>query len=121
MRILAIVVVIVAAASVMAGCKKEEKPPETVTVVVPPPVSTPLMEKGAAVFKEKCGGCHKVNGVGGDLGPDLSKLGAQRDALYIQTQLQDPKAYKPDSKMPSFKDMPKEDKDALVAYLLSLK
>ena len=104
------------------GCtKKEEKTPETVTVVVPPPVNAPLLQKGAKVFAEKCASCHLVNGAGGTAGPDLSRIGAQRDALYLQTQLQDPTAYKPDSKMPSFKDMPKDDKDALVAYLLSLK
>ena len=48
-------------------------------------------------------------------------MGATRDALFLQTQLQDPKAYQKESKMPSFMDMPKEDKDALVSYLLSLK
>lgn len=116
-----VVIAAAAAAMVLGGCKKKEQPQETVTVVVPPPVSAPLIEKGGVVFQQKCAPCHKVNDAGGDAGPDLSKIGAQRDALYIQTQLQDPKAYKPDSKMPSFKDLPKEDKDALVAYLLSLK
>jgi len=108
--------------SFAGGCrKKEEKAPESVTVVVPPAIPAPLVAKGAEVFKEKCAVCHAVAGAGGAIGPDLTKVGATRDALYIQTQLQDPKAYKKDSKMPSFMDMPKEDKDALVAYLLTLK
>src|SRR4051812_29175127 len=74
------------------GCtKKEEAAPKVVTIVVPPAVPGPLVEKGALVFKEKCAACHMVNGVGGHVGPDLSKVGSKRDALYIQTQLQDPK------------------------------
>jgi len=107
------------------GCKKkEEAPPATapdVTVVVPPPVPAELVQKGAEVFAKKCAACHAVNGVGGTVGPDLSKIGGTRDALYLQTQLQDPKAYNKDSKMPSFMDMAKEDKDAVVAYMLTLK
>lgn len=108
--------------AITGGCnKKEEKPAVPVTVVVPPAVPAPLAAKGAKLFEEKCAACHAVNGVGGRSGPDLSKVGTKRDGLYLQTQLQDPKAYVPDGKMPSFKDLPKGDKDALVEYLLTLK
>jgi LSD1 subclass zinc finger protein len=112
----------VVSVSVAAGCKKKEaKPPQEVTVVVPPAVPSPMVTRGAKVFEEKCAACHAVNGVGGHTGPDLSKIGTKRDALYLQTQMQDPKAYLPEGKMPSFKDLPKGDKDALVEYLLTLK
>ena len=35
-------------------------------------------ENGARIFREKCSGCHRVNGVGGRLGPDLSRVGVAR-------------------------------------------
>jgi mono/diheme cytochrome c family protein len=104
------------------GCRnKEEKAPAAVTVVVPAAVPGPLVEMGAKVFHEKCAACHLVNGVGGRVGPDLSKIASTRDALYLQTQMQDPSAYKKDTKMPAFRDMPKPEKDALIEYLLTLK
>lgn len=103
------------------GCRKKEEPKtEAVTVVVPPPGS-PLIEHGMEVFKEKCVVCHSVNGVGGTIGTDLSRVGQRHDAVFLQTQLQDPTIYKKDTQMPSFKDMPKTDKDALIAYMLTLK
>lgn len=114
---------LLAAAMACPGCKKKEPeaPKEAVTVVVPPPVASPLVEQGAKVFQEKCMVCHKVNGVGGEIGTDLSKVGQRHDAVFLQTQLKDPTLYKKDTKMPSFKDMPKENLDALIAYLLTLK
>lgn len=117
------IVVICVAGAVMAaeGCKKKEEPKtEAVTVVVPPPGS-PLIEHGMEVFKEKCVVCHSINGIGGTIGTDLSKVGQRHDAVFLQTQLQDPTIYKKDTRMPSFKDMPKNDKDSLIAYLLTLK
>jgi putative heme-binding domain-containing protein len=35
-------------------------------------------EKGAVVFRAMCASCHRVDGVGGRLGPDLSRIGASR-------------------------------------------
>lgn len=33
---------------------------------------------GQQVFRAQCAGCHRVNGTGGRLGPDLSRIGAAR-------------------------------------------
>jgi putative heme-binding domain-containing protein len=35
-------------------------------------------ENGARLFRVQCAGCHRVNGVGGRLGPDLSRIGSGR-------------------------------------------
>jgi putative heme-binding domain-containing protein len=35
-------------------------------------------EKGAVVFRALCASCHRVEGVGGRLGPDLSRIGVSR-------------------------------------------
>lgn len=105
------------------GCKKKESEvtKKTVTVVVPPPVASPLVERGAKIFQSHCVVCHKVNGIGGDIGTDLSKVGERHDAVFLQTQLKNPALYRKDTKMPSYKDLPKEDMDSLIAYLLTLK
>jgi len=40
-------------------------------------------ENGQRIFRAQCASCHRVNGVGGRLGPDLSRIGTgrARDAL----------------------------------------
>lgn len=48
--------------------------------------------KGAVVFKSeqaKCGTCHRVRGVGGEVGPDLSEL-VHRDRAWIYRQINEP-------------------------------
>ena len=35
-------------------------------------------ENGERVFRAQCAGCHRVNGTGGRLGPDLSRIGVSR-------------------------------------------
>ena len=35
-------------------------------------------QNGERVFRAQCAGCHRVNGVGGRLGPDLSRVGVAR-------------------------------------------
>jgi quinoprotein glucose dehydrogenase len=43
--------------------------------------------EGKKVFYEKpeaqCVRCHKINGQGGEVGPDLSHVGSQKDRLYL--------------------------------------
>jgi cytochrome c553 len=39
-----------------------------------------------------CNACHKVEGTGGELGPDLSHIGSQQDAAYIRRAILDPNA-----------------------------
>lgn len=112
--------IILAAAAAGAACKKKEQP--AAVVVTPPPVVAPQAEKGAAVFGAKCAGCHRINGTGGSMGTDLSHVGARHDAVFLQTLLQNPATYYPKGvNMPAFGEMPKNDMDALITYLLTLK
>ena len=43
--------------------------------------------EGKKIFFERpeasCARCHKINGEGGEVGPDLSKIGAQKDRRYL--------------------------------------
>lgn len=46
-----------------------------------PTATTPprgIAENGEKTFKAMCANCHRINGVGGRLGPDLSRVGAAR-------------------------------------------
>ena len=68
-----------------------------------------------------CIGCHRVNGVGGTVGPDLSSeilQGKSREWLIVQ--IRNPKAHFPNSIMPPFTSLSDEQMNAVVDYLLSL-
>ena len=55
------------------------------TLAAPAPADPPRgnAENGEKIFRASCAGCHRVNGVGGRLGPDLSRIGSarSRDAI----------------------------------------
>lgn len=54
-------------------------------------VATGDPEKGKAVYDANgCANCHIVNGVGGNLGPDLTGIGGLRPADFIRLELQKP-------------------------------
>jgi putative heme-binding domain-containing protein len=50
------------------------------TLAAPAPTDPPRgnAEKGETIFRMMCASCHQVNGVGGRLGPDLSRVGSAR-------------------------------------------
>jgi len=48
--------------------------------------------KGLYESKGNCASCHRVNGVGSRLGPDLSKIGQLRRAVELEQSLIDPAA-----------------------------
>lgn len=57
--------------------------------------STPKADvaRGAGLFKSKgCHQCHRVNGEGGRLGPDLSEIGRTRSVEHLRAALVDPNA-----------------------------
>ncbi len=79
------------------------------------------VEEGKKIYGEmKCSMCHKIDGVGGKIGPELSGVGSRKDAEWIKGFLKDPKSVIPDTKQPPFKGTD-EQLDAVVAYLMSLK
>jgi len=55
------------------------------TLAAPAPTDPPRgnAENGGRIFQTKCVACHRVNGVGGRLGPDLSRIGVARSREAI--------------------------------------
>lgn len=47
---------------------------------------------GERIFSASCGNCHRVNGRGGRLGPDLSRIGASRSRAALISAIRDPNA-----------------------------
>jgi ubiquinol-cytochrome c reductase cytochrome b subunit len=72
----------------------------------------------ALTFSTSCAGCHKISGEGGESGPDLSRVGARRDAAGIKRIIREPTSEYPDTLMPSFAErLSEEQVNALVQYL----
>ena len=72
----------------------------------------------AMTFSTSCVGCHKIAGEGGESAPDLSHVGARRDAASIKRIIRDPTADYPDTMMPPFGERLSEAQiTALAEYL----
>jgi cytochrome c oxidase cbb3-type subunit III len=88
---------------VRAGVPGTEMPPASVFLQEPdtwkvlmyvrtlgvPPSAPPKgnAENGERIFRARCAGCHKVNGRGGVLGPDLSRIGVARTPAALTRQI----------------------------------
>jgi ubiquinol-cytochrome c reductase cytochrome b subunit len=80
----------------------------------------PSAVEGALIYQANdCGSCHKLNGVGDELGPALNGVGERHDRFWIEQHFADPPQYSPDSIMPPFKLKPDELK-LLVEYLMAI-
>lgn len=78
-------------------------------------------QPGEKLFNRKCAMCHKVRGRGGDIGPDLTKVGSRLSATQLQTKIAYPKKVTPGSTMPSFATLPANEMQELLYYLKTLK
>jgi nitric oxide reductase subunit C len=77
---------------------------------------------GEAVYKAQgCSACHMLNGVGGAVGPDLTKVGGKRDKAWIEAQITDPKSHNPNSIMPASSKLAAKDVEELAGYLAGLR
>src|SRR6202142_4339813 len=64
----------------------------------------PELSEGRRLFETQgCRGCHKLSGVGGTIGPDLTEEGAiHRNPQWLEHHFLDPKTASPGSAMPNF-------------------
>ena len=80
-----------------------------------------LVARGQSVFKDQgCYGCHTVGKTGTPIAPDLSRIGAKHDEVYLGKWLRDPAQQKPRQHMPKLK-LTEAEVQALTAYLGSLR
>lgn len=76
---------------------------------------------GFVMTRSACRNCHVINGAGNDNAPKLAGIGAKHDKKWLVDHFINPQAFVKDSVMPSFKDLPKEELEAMADYLLALK
>ncbi len=90
--------------------------------VDPADVKAGLVRTGERLFTKDygCIGCHSVDGVGGKVGPSLSRVGFRLRPTYVFNWLKNPQAFKKDTKMPNFQ-LRDRDALALTLYLETLK
>src|SRR5205814_5737444 len=55
-----------------------------------PQRSTGNAATGATIFRTNCASCHAVNGRGGHLGPDLTRIGAARSPSALAAKVRTP-------------------------------
>lgn len=82
-----------------------------------------LIELGKEIYATKgCSGCHRINGKGGTIGPDLSNEGniVAHDEKWHYRHFKNPQSVMPGSAMPDLGLTDLEIK-ALTAYMMSLK
>jgi uncharacterized membrane protein/cytochrome c2 len=67
-----------------------------------------------------CQNCHRIDGTGGKVGPDLSRIGlSQPDITWQLEHLKDPQSVKPGSAMPSFDSLTPEQRQAIAAWIVT--
>jgi cbb3-type cytochrome oxidase cytochrome c subunit len=81
--------------------------------------AAPELARGSQLFETVgCRGCHKLAGVGGNIGPELDRVGARRSPDWLRQHFLTPAAVTPDSGMPPQK-FADTDIDAIVLFMLS--
>ncbi|MBM3390836.1 MAG: cytochrome c [Betaproteobacteria bacterium] len=83
------------------------------------------VHRGKALMAEQgCIGCHKVEGEGGEVGPDLTKVVERFEPMKIAQKIADPKLWTTEGYqaglMPPRPDMPEGDRQEIAAYLAGL-
>jgi mono/diheme cytochrome c family protein len=81
----------------------------------------PELAEGRQLFENRgCHGCHKLNGVGGSIGPDLSEEGAShRSPEWLEHHFLNPSQVSPGSVMPNY-NFTNDQARSLAYYMLSL-
>lgn len=59
----------------------------TLTSTTPGEIPHGDIQNGERIFWASCGGCHRVNGRGGQLGPNLSRIGSARSPEALTKQI----------------------------------
>lgn len=97
---------------------------ETVDVAAGKKSSGPVHRGKALMAEQGCTGCHKVEGEGGEVGPELTKVVERIEPAKIVQKIADPKLWTAEGfqtgLMPPRPDMPEGDRQEIAAYLAGL-
>jgi mono/diheme cytochrome c family protein len=86
--------------------------------IVPNPA---LVKEGEKLFTAKtCNTCHSIKGVGGNVGPDLGRVGSKANPTWMFNWIKNPRTYHPTTVMPNL-GLSDNEAIALVSYLQSFK
>ncbi len=81
---------------------------------------SPLVSQGQRLYRElKCSYCHRVEGKGGMVGPELDKGAGGRSEEWLARHLRDPRSISPKTSMPKM-NLLDDEIVALVAYLKTM-
>jgi mono/diheme cytochrome c family protein len=79
---------------------------------------SPEERQAAIVLGTYCATCHMIDGEGASAAPDLSRVGATRDASWLRQWISAPEAVDPFASMPPFANLLTEaEMTAVVNYL----
>ena len=83
----------------------------------------PVLTQGRQLYAQRaCPACHRIRGVGGLVGPDLTFIGSRRrDPAWHLRHFREPQKTSPGSAMPPFTHLPEAELKALTVYMLSLR
>ena len=88
----------------------------------PPPQMGGEERLAAITLGRYCAACHMIDGEGGSSGPDISRVGANRDAKYLREWIHDPSLVDFAATMPAFGGVLSEQQmSAVVNYLAARK
>jgi mono/diheme cytochrome c family protein len=88
----------------------------------PSPQTMTATKRGSKLLHSLgCIVCHRVNGQGGAIGPELTgALLRGKSRQWLMTQIRNPKAHFPNSIMPAFSSIPDQQVNEVVDFLLSI-
>jgi ubiquinol-cytochrome c reductase cytochrome b subunit len=69
--------------------------------------------------QHRCGSCHKVNGAGIKMGPDLNGVAQRRSRDWLEEHFLNPQKLSPGTVMPAYK-FSSRDMDRITSYLLAI-
>ena len=82
----------------------------------------PLLEEGGKIFYDNnCIMCHTIDGAGGKIGPDLTRVGSRRDEKWLTDHFKNPQAVVPNSLMPSYASLGEQKLGTLSKFLMTYK
>lgn len=85
-------------------------------------LTDPSVGRGKQLYQTLgCAACHQIHGEGEAVGPDLSDVGSQRNAVWLTRRLKEPESVQPGSIMPAYTGLSEEEVRDLTNYMVNLR